>query len=557
MRVAREKNRWQTSLNESSTLQFPRETDRLYTVVDLSPPPSSDQVADTAKRSPTVASTKLMQTPMSPSIYSRNTDGFSILPNDSVMSFGGLYEPERTQLGGSAVILTSQSVRSYVIGTPSPNRRESARSSHDWKAWLSHEVSGIEAAGQEDITIHEQYATPPAKHKRAISQTTRSPQTGVDDTTVVVRESFDSYTPRVVSGNSPAPATDLQVPGLSACELALNRVENVPRCDATGLEALKKPPSEQYTIEAGPLPASISTPVTHRDRPESTPSSSCTNAQPPLGTPTFARMNDRFPFLDIGSRSSSNSSCSQLSKSPASSVKSSSKNTKAPSRVQTSLSAIPVPVTRSNSAKALGAIANRAESTHKSKENVTQSSNTGLGRPNVSSFGPSQRPKSLQPLSLAALNSNLVNSGNMAHSPGNVADERRLKRAPSLAETAIARPSLRGTIRPLSHEKLSQRPRSASSLRHTPPARPESKLRRSALKSQASPSVFASMQSPMKSEGGSGDVMDDANQREGSVTPGQRMAERFLKERKSVTVLERGVRESTCKLVREDTPAFL
>lgn len=51
--------------------------------------------------------------------------------------------------------------------------------------------------------------------------------------------------------------------------------------------------------------------------------------------------------------------------------------------------------------------------------------------------------------------------------------------------------------------------------------------------------------------------MGDANQREGSVTPGHRMAERFLKERKSATVLERGVRKSTGKFVREDTPAFL
>lgn len=46
-------------------------------------------------------------------------------------------------------------------------------------------------------------------------------------------------------------------------------------------------------------------------------------------------------------------------------------------------------------------------------------------------------------------------------------------------------------------------------------------------------------------------------QRSGSVTPGQKMAERFLKERKSVAVLERGVRRGTGKIVREDTPAFL
>lgn len=64
----------------------------------------------------------------------------------------------------------------------------------------------------------------------------------------------------------------------------------------------------------------------------------------------------------------------------------------------------------------------------------------------------------------------------------------------------------------------------------------------------------------MSADIGAGTVCDGINenrQRDGSVTPGQRMADRFLKERKSATVLERGVRKSAGKVVREDTPAFL
>lgn len=48
-------------------------------------------------------------------------------------------------------------------------------------------------------------------------------------------------------------------------------------------------------------------------------------------------------------------------------------------------------------------------------------------------------------------------------------------------------------------------------------------------------------------------------ERSGSVTPGQRMAERFLKQRKSTPALEgsAGKLRGRLVLVREDTPAFL
>jgi hypothetical protein len=168
-RVERAKDRWKTSLDDVEQLQFPRETDRTYNVTNFAQQKSSYETSDGLIEAVKVVQTGDLhldtsyappaspvprdppQMPMSPSVYSRNTDGVSILPNDSVMSFDG--PDDRLHSGGSAVILTSQSIRSYVVGTPSPDRPASLRTSRDWKAWLSQEVSNIECTSQEDITI--------------------------------------------------------------------------------------------------------------------------------------------------------------------------------------------------------------------------------------------------------------------------------------------------------------------------------------------------------------------------------------------------------------------
>lgn len=566
MRVAKAKNRWQTPLNESSTPQFPRETDRLYTVVDFAQQRSTDQVIATTEeppspQSPSAQLPKTVQTPMSPSVYSRNTDGISILPNDSVMSFNSPYEFDRTHQSGSAVILTTQSVRSYVIGTPSPDRPSSTRSSRDWKAWLSHEVSGMETASQEDITIHHQYATPSRKHKRALTQAVHTSQTGSEDTTVIVRDSFETSTPRAKSVNTVVLGTEQQMIRPFTSEACLGHSAAAPERDYTGADDSGKLPSDQNQNSSkvqmkGHLPSPpVLTPVARRDSSTSTPGSPSVPTQQPLGTPTSARMNERFPFFDTGRRSSSNnSSRSHLSNSPTSSVGLSSKKSKASPGPETIYSDVSVPVLSPTTTDVPGTAVRRAELTQQSKENITPPSIAGPKRPNKSPVGLVQRPKSLQPLSLAALNRSSINTSYLS---SNGADASQPKRAPSPAETVIARPGLRVTIRPLSPEKISRRPRSAFDLRNTPSPRPASELCRSALQSKASSRLLAGNDEPITDVEVSGHGLHDASQQEGSVTPGQRMAERFLKERKSATVLERGTRKSTGKFVREDTPAFL
>ena len=168
-RVERAKDRWKTPLDDVEHLSLPRETDRTYNVTSFAQQRSSYETSgglmeatDVVQTGGLHLNTSLVppsspmprdppQMPMSPSVYSRNTDGASIFPNDSVISFDP--PDDRLHSGGSAVISTSQSVRSYVVGTPSPNRPASLRTSRDWKAWLSHEVSNIESTSREDITI--------------------------------------------------------------------------------------------------------------------------------------------------------------------------------------------------------------------------------------------------------------------------------------------------------------------------------------------------------------------------------------------------------------------
>lgn len=557
-RVAKAKDRWQTPLNESSTPHFPRETDRLYPVVDVSQQKLTDLITATDERShspqsPSAQLSKTMQTPMSPSVYSRNTDGLSILPNDSVLSFNSPYEYERTQQGGSAVILTSQSVRSYLIGTPSPNRPSSTRSSRDWKAWLSHEVSAIETTSQEDLTIRKQYTTPSGNDKRALSQNIRTSQTDSEDTTVIIRESFETSTPRAGPDSMVALGTDQSILKSPVSEAHADLSKTPPQCDLTVVSNPRSMPLDQYVVNSHLPTALASTPPTRKDRPDSKPSSS--SSQAVLTTPTSARMNERFPFLETSRRSSNtDSSRSRLSKSPSSCEESSSRKPEVPRAPEAVYSDVSIPVFSSTTIDLPGIATKSNEPVQKSKENFTPPSSVGLKRPNVSALGLVQRPKSLQPLSFAALSRSPVNMSNLSSKP---IDTSQSKRAPSPAETIVARPGLRVTIRPSSPEKLSRRPRSAFDLCHSSSPRPASELRRPALQYRVSSSVLTGHESSKPDVQTPEHGLQDANQRDGSVTPGQRMAERFLKERKSTTVLERGVRKSTGKFVREDTPAFL
>lgn len=541
------------------TPQFPRETDRLYTVVELAKQSSSDKIDAACEppasiQSPTTQLLQPFETPMSPSIYSRHTDGASIVPTDSVLSFPSPHQDQHAQHGGSAVILTSQSVRSYVIGTPSPKRASSTRSSRDWKAWLSNEVSAIETVSQEDLAIDEQYNTPSQRHKRDLIKTIRTSQTGSDDTTVIVRGSFDTSTPRAQSLASNA-RSEQQIHSVISLQERLDQPVAVASDPKVGSDSSRESVTSQTQIpdaEQSTSAASALSPSLRNDW--STASSTSSTAQPALGTPGSARMNDRFPFLDTGRRLSNNSRRSLQSKSPTSSEGSSLKAPKGTPRTQAVYSDLSAPAVGLTTTGVPDLAFSRAEFSEKSKENVTPPLMGGQRRSNVSPLELVSRPKSLQPFSPSAL---YRSSPHKADDAAKLADESQSKDTSVPVKTLVTRPSLRITIRPLSPEKVSRRPRSAVDMRDTPSPRPASEVLRPALQSKAS-SRLSTYDLDLKSDTQVPEhAGHDIHQRDGSVTPGQRMADRFLRERKSATVLERGVRKSSGKFVREDTPAFL
>lgn len=173
-RVERSKDRWKTPLEDSFPF-FPESAKRAYTVTKLA---RSISRKPSVKRSPSFkqsgsrAQTPALQkgskndpwllpggvaSPLSPSVYSQASDEQSVKPNDSAVS---LVESETGETG-TAVIITSHPVKSYVIGAPYSKPRivnHSARSSKDWKGWLSREVSELEHPQQEDLAINGRYA---------------------------------------------------------------------------------------------------------------------------------------------------------------------------------------------------------------------------------------------------------------------------------------------------------------------------------------------------------------------------------------------------------------
>lgn len=579
-RVERARDRWKTPLDDVEQVQFPRETDRTYNVANFRHQTITDHHHHRKSLehiellrtdvpvpfgAPVSPPTHRVMSPLSPSIYSRNTDGASILPNDSATSLDMPNELGRHHDGGSAVILTSQSVRSYVVGTPSPRRTNSTRSSRDWKAWLSHEVSSMEFTSQEDLTISEQYLTPSKKHQIDGGHTS---QVEEDDATVILRPSSDTAQAGPKQETLPAVENSLEVPRKASSSQeseqdTITKAECVVTEAQTSTDTIKEElrsntPASTEQLQPHRLSRPGSSSLLSAYRPASRPTSSLSMTQRLIDTPLSARMNDRFPFINTGRRSSSNSArSSRLSRSPPESVSSSLKSSKAaPSpRIYSDLS---VPTLQTSQGAPNVAMQNHGDGSS-TKENVTPpsiGSSKASQRPHILPLGSMSRPKSLQPLSSTALNRGTGNAGQyMSNIPG-----LKHSKHSSTSGASPTRPRIQATIRITSPEQLNRRPKSAFDLRatHTALTRPASELRRPALNLKASTDSFAMTKEP--SPGAEQRFIDsvlEEGERSGSNTPGQRMADHFLRERKSTGVLLGGMQRGSRTLVREDTPAFL
>jgi hypothetical protein len=588
-RVSKAKERWKTPLDDVTQVQFPRETERTYNVVGVAQHLVTGQDQRNSLEQIEVHRTDIPEprgpprsppprpiiSQLSPSVYSRNTDGMSILPNDSVISFHGKDGLDRHHDEGSAVILTSQSIRSYVVGTPSPRRPDSACSSRDWKAWLSHEVSSMEFTSQEDLKIDEQFLTSSGKHR---GNDTRTSHTDQDDTTVILRPSCDSIIPEI---DQATPTADVAQPYWTTdATPPMTKLENhrpvatpVLEKSQSRMDTFKEMTSDNTPLDLEQVQRSRlkrpgSTPLLSTYHPSSMPSHTSSPSQSLAETPRSSMMNDRFPFINTGRRSSSNSAkSSHMSKSPPESIAHSLKSTKAsPSiRIYSDLSA---PSQRPTSQRMRNSAPLRNEAAHTSKENLTPPSINGDKRTSKPQISPSvlkSRARSLQPLSSMALNRSTTNIGHDT-SKIPVLDQPKHVLGPNASPS---RPRVRAIVRPASPEKLSRRPKSAFDLRttRTPLSRPVSEIRRSPLHLKASTDSLALTREPSPGqESRAIDCILEEGERSGSITPSQRMANRFLRQRKSTgvldsrkstSILESGKLRGGLRLVREDTSAFL
>jgi len=597
-RVERAKDRWKTPLDEAEHVQFPRETGRTYDVAtfaqrtdDFTKPAVQDD-KETAPGAPGTAgqfprrlpvsprvsvspASHTVMTPMSPSIYSRNTDGVSILPNDSVMSFGGPGEVEQPQDGGSAVVSTSRSIRSYVVGTPSPHRREPTRTSRDWRAWLSHEISGMELTSQEDLRIHDRYITPSKKVRQDSSHTSHTEH---EDTTVVLRGSLDVSTPRPHAEDTNkhtestfTPAEDLKRRDDHGARAATSDAErsssHISTRDGNHTSLRQIGDTEKLIKHSQPESRSLS----NRQHLLSTPEGHASRLRPAFETPELPSRNDQFSFLDTGRRSGSN-------------VLESATETNAPGKSQSSPKSTPDPkATTNTSAPATNETTQRVPITTLKrsparKENVTPPSLRSHKSSAISPLGLSTRPNSQQLLCTPRRNSPSTNAHTL--------ETPSAKKDTSSAEIVTPlRPRIRATLRPMSPEKLARRPRSAFDLCGTNNTGrptvidmdnysplPGSELRRPALTLKTSTSSLAMTREPHPEtrvsvgrgiESVLGGESPGNGGRDGNVTPGQRMADKFLRQRKSENALSPGGSAGKQSLrgglvlVREDTPAFL
>lgn len=540
--------------------------------------------------------------PLSPSVYSRNTDGVSILPNDSIMSLDEETHNagDTTSVSGSAVIITSRSVKSYVIGTPSPQKEPaSGHSSRDWKAWLSHEVSELGNLPNEEISIHNQYSVSSA-HRREFTQISEG------EDTVLVHDLNGSRMPDQASQKPKKPAKG-DSPPQSFMSRESSRQSGIMPTNSSG------------SFGKG-SPLSHSSPLLKSRRPSSNPSERSSFSRPPFEQRSSDRMNERFPFIDTGRRSSSNSAKFSRHTASLPGSRSSSSHTPSP-KVYSDFSApasnrtskCNVALRGSKSAVLDGSKENR-------KENVTPFAiKAGRNMP-VSQTSPSlERVGSLQPLAHPTWNRTTSILGQYTTS----ADSMRPNRSPA-ADTVAPQPRLR--VHPMSPAKLTTRPKSAFDLRNkdSPPftmsalvrggsespkkkdlfrSRPLQPTKRLSGRSLEGESLQSIIESPLVAKSNFGSrsppqdsplerrrpilhmkqssstlalnkepspgteclgidsLIDDGttetpcDSRGGSVTPGQRMAERFLRER--IVPSSAGSPALAATDERNFTPAFI
>ncbi|KAF2807283.1 uncharacterized protein BDZ99DRAFT_536623 [Mytilinidion resinicola] len=297
-RVEKSKGRWKTPLEDDKEHFpfFPKSTRRTYTVSTFArknfsfrhsnkqPTPSPEQVAGQEENFTlhTPLNPRDLLSPLSPSVYSQASDGQSLRMNDSAVSLANSEADYR----GTAVIINSTAVKSYALGTPQPRPlavNASARSSKDWKNWLSNEVAELELSPQEDITIYDRYTNP--GHRREHADILDVPDFSI-------------------SGSGKGIQTVLS-PAIRQRQPTMGEFSESGLSCPPGSGERSSAQTGQRRVTPGEDPSSRASwsfpPGTGQQRP----------VRPTLDERPSSRMNERFPFIETGRKTSSQSSCSR------------------------------------------------------------------------------------------------------------------------------------------------------------------------------------------------------------------------------------------------------
>lgn len=276
-RMEKSNQRWKQPLESGRSMFYPRSSqgvspDRLMRASEqlgcspISNASTPKTVPEPVQEPPAV--TRSMGV-LSPSIYSQNTNSSPTrLPNDSAVSL----EPSNRHavVVGTAVINPSQLAGKYSIGSEAKGIiPRLAKTSRDWKAWLSKEVEELEVQSTGNFTLSSEYIEAPSSsgHRREHAQV-------VDGEDVTIGTGID------LSSSIPIPSIE-PLP--------------IPR------------PLQQWSRNVSEEPPSSR----QLSQPPSLPSSRPRLERPRLLDRPSSRMNERFPFIETGrppSRSSRRSS---------------------------------------------------------------------------------------------------------------------------------------------------------------------------------------------------------------------------------------------------------
>ncbi|KAF2431526.1 hypothetical protein EJ08DRAFT_659838 [Tothia fuscella] len=259
-RVERSNDRWKQSLEESRSLFYPRS--RLNTAKDednVSSPisngaSSAEDIFQTVREPPLVRPIGVI----SPSLYSRNTNSVSPRKSYKVHYHGDDTVSLRSNSShetGTAVITKSQPIVKYPVGSPSRLAvPQIAKTSGDWRDWISKEIADLATPTPEDFTLGREYIST----KRVDSQHRR------EHAQIIDREEEDSSTIDFGEiGSTSAPHTGSPVRKVSTRPSLRIR----PSSQSAVIESIE--PEVEILLESRPQPPNVSSTYISHERSDS------------------------------------------------------------------------------------------------------------------------------------------------------------------------------------------------------------------------------------------------------------------------------------------------